>query len=247
MRLGEIQTSTFIAGIAGTHVSGNQVVISSTGQLGIVASSARYKRDIRAMGARLAEIPLIHLSDGSGGTGIACAEAEAGLLLRHPTVVVGRQYLLDPVRVPAGAAALWLQLQEVPYAPRGDAAGELDTTHGWTEAWRSVRRLRRAGPELSVAATGLVGPPRDPDRPALAHRRLDPPGSGSRRRLRTWAHLKRCGDSLDAGHRHAIQQAVVRAIEATEISILRRGRHQLLAAHPIGHTRGFELRNAALN
>jgi hypothetical protein len=33
-------------------------------------------------------------------------------------------------------------------------------------------------------ATGLVGPPRNPGRPALAHRRLDPPGSGSRRRLR---------------------------------------------------------------
>jgi len=60
---------------------------------------------------RLAEIPLIHLSDGSASTGIACAEAEAGLLPRHPTVVVGRQYLLDPARVPAGAAALWLQLQ----------------------------------------------------------------------------------------------------------------------------------------
>jgi len=39
---------------------------------------------------RLAEIPLIHLSGGSAGTGIACAEAEAGLLPRHPTVVVGR-------------------------------------------------------------------------------------------------------------------------------------------------------------
>jgi phytoene dehydrogenase-like protein len=47
---------------------------------------------------RLAEIPLIHLSDGSASTGIACAEAEAGLLPRHPTVVVGRQYLLDPAR-----------------------------------------------------------------------------------------------------------------------------------------------------
>ena len=39
---------------------------------------------------QLAEIPLIHLSDGSAGTGIACAEAEAELLPRHPTVVVGR-------------------------------------------------------------------------------------------------------------------------------------------------------------
>jgi phytoene dehydrogenase-like protein len=84
--------------------------------------------------SRLEKVPLIHLSDGSPSTGIACAEAEAGLLPQRPTVVVGQQYLLDPVRVPVGAAALWLQLQEVPYAPRGDAAGELDTTHGWTKA-----------------------------------------------------------------------------------------------------------------
>jgi phytoene dehydrogenase-like protein len=103
---------------------------------------------------RLAEIPLIHLSDGSASTGIACAEAEAGLLPRHSTVVVGRQYLLDPARVPAGAAALWLQLQEVPYAPRGDAAGEPDTTHGWTEALakgyanRVLDRVARHAPDL---------------------------------------------------------------------------------------------------
>ena len=103
---------------------------------------------------RLAEIPLIHLSNGSASTGIACAEAEAGLLPRHPTVVVGRQYLLDPGRVPAGGAALWLQLQEVPYAPRGDAAGELDTTHGWTEALaegytdRVLDRITRHAPDL---------------------------------------------------------------------------------------------------
>jgi phytoene dehydrogenase-like protein len=103
---------------------------------------------------RLAEVPLIHLSDGSAGTGIACAEAEAGLLPRRPTVVVGQQYLLDPARVPAGAAALWLQLQEVPYAPRGDAAGELDTTHGWTEALargyadRVLDRVARHAPDL---------------------------------------------------------------------------------------------------
>ena len=67
--------------------------------------------------SRLAEIPLIHLSDGPGSTGIVCTEAEAGLLPRYPTVVVGQQYLLHPTRVPAGPAALWLQLQEVPYAP----------------------------------------------------------------------------------------------------------------------------------
>ena len=103
---------------------------------------------------RLAEIPLIHLSDGSASTGIACAEAEARLLPRHPTVVVGQQYLLDPCRVPAGAAALWLQLQEVPYAPCGDAAGELDTAQGWTQALaegyanRVLDRIARHAPDL---------------------------------------------------------------------------------------------------
>jgi hypothetical protein len=56
--------------------------------------------------------------------------------------------------VPTGAAALWLQLQEVPYAPRGDAAGELDTTHGWTEALadgyanRVLDRIARHAPDL---------------------------------------------------------------------------------------------------
>ncbi len=70
---------------------------------------------------RLRSVPLVHLSDGSGSTGIACAEAEAGLLPARPTVVVGQQYLLDPTRVPEGAAALWLQLQEVPFA-RGGAS-----------------------------------------------------------------------------------------------------------------------------
>src|SRR6516165_10895347 len=86
--------------------------------------------------------------------GIACAEAEAGLLPRRPTVVVGQQYLLDSGRVPAGAAALWLQLQEVPFDPRGDSAGELDTTYGWTPALaegyanRVLDRIARHAPDL---------------------------------------------------------------------------------------------------
>ncbi len=79
----------------------------------------------------LSQVPLVHLSDGSSSTAIACAEAEAGLLPRRPTVVVGQQYVLDPSRVPKGRASLWLQLQELPFVPRGDSAGELDVTGGW--------------------------------------------------------------------------------------------------------------------
>ena len=50
MRLGSAQqTRTFIAGITGVPISGAAVTINNRGRLGIVASSARYKRDIEAM------------------------------------------------------------------------------------------------------------------------------------------------------------------------------------------------------
>lgn len=116
--------------------------------------------------SRLNEVPLIHLSDGSASTGIACAEAEAGLLPRRPTVVVGQQYLLDPERVPAGAAALWLQLQEIPFQPAGDSAGELETASGWTTelaqafAERVLDRIARHAPDLreKVRALDVITP-----------------------------------------------------------------------------------------
>jgi len=51
MRLGNVQTRTFIAGIATATVSGTTVEVDTkTGQLGITPSSARYKQDIAPMG-----------------------------------------------------------------------------------------------------------------------------------------------------------------------------------------------------
>jgi hypothetical protein len=51
-----VQGKTFIAGIVGSAVTpADSVVVSSTGQLGIVVSAARYKRDVHDMG---------HASDG---------------------------------------------------------------------------------------------------------------------------------------------------------------------------------------
>ena len=43
------QTATYIAGIFNSAASGDAVEVSSTGKLGIVVSSARYKRDIHDM------------------------------------------------------------------------------------------------------------------------------------------------------------------------------------------------------
>jgi phytoene dehydrogenase-like protein len=55
------------------------------------------------------------------------------MLPAAPTVVVGQPTVVDPSRAPGGRAVLWLQLQQVPYAPRGDAAGEIDVGDGsWT-------------------------------------------------------------------------------------------------------------------
>ncbi|GGJ39079.1 phytoene desaturase family protein [Paenarthrobacter histidinolovorans] len=115
---------------------------------------------------RLNTVPLVHLSNGSDSTGIACAQAEAGLLPGEPTVVVGQQYVLDPSRAPEGKATLWLQLQEVPFAPLGDAAGELDVANGWSgelkEGYleRVLARLEQFAPgtRASVLASDILAP-----------------------------------------------------------------------------------------
>jgi phytoene dehydrogenase-like protein len=117
--------------------------------------------------AELEAVPLVHLSDGSASTAIACAEAEAGLLPRRATVVVGQQSTLDPSRAPAGAATLWIQLQELPGRPVGDAAGELDATRGWTPelggayAERILARIEEHAPGLRDRVVGLdvITPP----------------------------------------------------------------------------------------
>src|SRR5205807_3069833 len=43
------QTRTFIAGISGVVVSGSGVVVNASGQLGVAASSARFKDEIKPM------------------------------------------------------------------------------------------------------------------------------------------------------------------------------------------------------
>ena len=49
IRIGDVQTATFIAGINGTAVAGATVVVDGNGQLGTIASSRRFKDDIKPM------------------------------------------------------------------------------------------------------------------------------------------------------------------------------------------------------
>jgi hypothetical protein len=61
MRLGSVQTSTFIAGINTSTVSDATVMIdTATGQLGIAASSARYKQNIAPMGTQSEKLLQLH-------------------------------------------------------------------------------------------------------------------------------------------------------------------------------------------
>jgi hypothetical protein len=49
IRVGSTQTRTFIKGISGVAVTGTAVVVNAGGQLGVAASSARFKDDIKPM------------------------------------------------------------------------------------------------------------------------------------------------------------------------------------------------------
>ncbi|MBV9194454.1 MAG: NAD(P)/FAD-dependent oxidoreductase [Solirubrobacterales bacterium] len=91
------------------------------------------KEPLRWRDSRLDAVPVVHLSDGLGSVSLACAQAAAGLLPAQPTIVVGQPTVVDPSRAPPGAGVMWIQLQQVPYAPTGDAAGEIDAGEGtWT-------------------------------------------------------------------------------------------------------------------
>jgi phytoene dehydrogenase-like protein len=86
---------------------------------------------------RLGKSAIVHLTPGLDGVSRAVNEADRGLLPAEATVVVGQPLTLDPSRAPDGKGILWVQLQELPWHVKGDAAGELDTGDGtWTEELR---------------------------------------------------------------------------------------------------------------
>ena len=86
---------------------------------------------------RLARTAVIHLTPGLDGVSRAVNEAERGLLPAEATVVVGQPLTIDSSRAPEGRGILWIQLQELPWHVKGDAAGELAVGDGmWTESLR---------------------------------------------------------------------------------------------------------------
>jgi len=84
---------------------------------------------------RLGGVPIVHLTPGLDAVARAVSEAERGLLPAEATVVCGQPCAVDPSRAPEGSSILWIQLQELPPRPVGDAAGEIEVGDGsWTPA-----------------------------------------------------------------------------------------------------------------
>jgi phytoene dehydrogenase-like protein len=107
---------------------------------------------------RLPRTAIVHLTPGLDGVSRAVNEADRGLLPAEATVVVGQPMAVDPSRAPEGCWILWIQLQEIPPRPKGDAAGEIDTGDGtWTEALREAyadriqARIARHAPNFESA------------------------------------------------------------------------------------------------
>ncbi len=107
---------------------------------------------------RLGRTAILHLTPGLDGVSRAVNEAERGLLPAEATIVLGQPLAVDPSRAPEGRSILWIQLQELPRRPKGDAAGEIDVGDGtWTEALREryadriQARIARHVPNLESA------------------------------------------------------------------------------------------------
>jgi phytoene dehydrogenase-like protein len=108
------------------------------------------------------DVACIHITSGVNGISRAVSEADSGLLPQQATIVVGQPAVSDPSRIPEGKGQLWIQLQELPRAIKGDAAGEIapPSDGTWTSevaeryADRIVNRLAEHIPGLKDQILG---------------------------------------------------------------------------------------------
>jgi len=112
---------------------------------------------------RLARTAIVHVTPGLDGVSRAVNEAERGLLPAEATIVAGQPLTVDSSRAPEGTGLLWIQLQELPWHVKGDAAGEIDVADGtWTTSLREryadriQERLGRHIPNLETSVRKRV-------------------------------------------------------------------------------------------
>jgi hypothetical protein len=111
------QTKTHIAGIYGTSVSGSAVMVNSSGQLGVVVSSERFKTDIAPMGSDTAKLQALrpvkfHLKTDPQGVVQYGLIAEEVAKVYPELVVRDEAGQIDGVRYDEMAPMLLNEMQE---------------------------------------------------------------------------------------------------------------------------------------
>jgi phytoene dehydrogenase-like protein len=165
-----------VAGVTPTQLYG-RLLAEGDAPEPVRAAAARYRYGLAGMqihlalkepprwrgDERLGRTAIVHVTPGLDGVSRAVNEATRGLLPAEATIVCGQPMAVDPSRGPADGWIVWIQLQELPQRPVGDAAGELDVGDGtWTEelreayADRIVARLSRHLENVESAALGRV-------------------------------------------------------------------------------------------
>ena len=165
-----------IAGVTPTQLYGRLLAEGEVPET-VRAAAARYRYGLAGMqihlalkerprwkgDERLSRTAIVHVTPGLDGVSRAVNEATRGLLPAEATIVCGQPMAVDPSRGPEDGWIVWIQLQELPQRPFGDAAGELDTGDGtWTEelreryADRIVARLGTHIENLESASLGRV-------------------------------------------------------------------------------------------
>lgn len=95
----------------------------------------------------------VHLGPSLDYIAAAYQEGMAGMLARHPFLVVGQPTIYDPSRAPADKHVLWIMVRAIPAEIRGDAAGTIKDRSWTPEAAKKV--ADRVIRQLSHHAPGL--------------------------------------------------------------------------------------------
>jgi phytoene dehydrogenase-like protein len=109
----------------------------------------------------LHEFGYVHVGGTIDDMARAYAEASAGELPARPLLVVGQTSAIDPTRVPAGAASLWIQVRVLPSTPPRGAWADVKEDY----AERVVELVEEHAPGLRERILGrAVSSPEDLER-----------------------------------------------------------------------------------
>jgi hypothetical protein len=161
IRIGSLQDATFVAGIATTNVLGTPVEVASNGQLGITASSARYKRDIRDLGSASSSVMKLRpvsfrYKDDPTGTLQYGLVAEEVQRVYPELVTTGHDGKVQSVRYLEFTALLLNELQKQAKQTRELAQQLKNKDRQLASQQRELEELKRATRSISSLSERLA-------------------------------------------------------------------------------------------